>query len=252
MQLFAADGELLWSEQFNDRLLDQAQLQNRVFNEIWPHLPLSSQALKDVRELVRSCEYPASMDAIRAIISADGIRNDKTENQVEIPAALIDQNQDNGLLHLARARIYFTKLETTPPARKPILQDLAMRDLDQAETRCPGYPAIEILHLYHTHQVQAHTEMHASFLSHYPNESRLLLQIAEVYKESGDIETATHLAEEAWTLNPADSHIVCFYRQLLKSEGLTHNPALLRALENRSNKLSFELESVCLNSTNYR
>jgi TolB-like protein len=252
IQLFAADGELLWSEQFNDRLLDQAQLQNRVFNEIWPHLPLSGQALKDVSELVMSCEYPASTDAIRAIASSEAPDDGEAGTRGDIPGTLIDQNQDNGLLRLARARTYFSALETAPPTRQPILQDLAMRDLDQAELLCPGYPEMEALRLYHTHQIQGHEELHAPLLSQFPNESLLRLQMAAVYKESGDIEMATHLIAEAWRLNPADAETVCFYWRLLQSKGQAREAGLLQALEKRSKALSFELESVCSNPASYQ
>jgi hypothetical protein len=252
MQLYAADGEVVWSDRFNDRLIDQEQLQNLVLNEIWPHLPMSGQALKELRELVMQCEYPASPDAIRAIARAGVSLSSESEEQLEALGALIDQSQDNGLLHLTRAKVYFKAMETAKAASKPVLQNLAMRDLDQAELLCPGYPEMEALRLYHTHQIQGHEELHAPLLSQFPNESLLRLQMAAVYKESGDIEMATHLIAEAWRLNPADAETVCFYWRLLQSKGQAREAGLLQALEKRSKALSFELESVCSNPANYQ
>lgn len=245
MQLFAADGELLWSDQFNDRLIDQAQLQNRVLNEIWPHLPMSGQALKELRELVMHCEYPASPDAIRAIAAAGTSGRIGSEAQLEALSTLIDQNRDNGLLHLARARAYFKTMEAAKMTRMPILQNMAMLDLDQAATQCPGHPAIETLSLYHTLQLQGQEDTRSQFLDQFPNESNLRLQLAAIYQESGDSETSIHLAAEAWTLNPLDVETVCFYRMLLQSKGEAHEAALLQTIENRMKALPFTPGFVC-------
>jgi TolB-like protein len=219
LQLFAADGEVLWSDQFNDRLMDQAQLQNRVLNEIWPYLPMSEQALRELRELVMYCEYPASRDAIHAIARADAPRLVESEAQLEALSILIGQNQDNGLLHLTRAGVYFNAMETAGMTSKSVLQNLAMRDLDQAAIQCPGHPEIELLRLYNTLQLQGGEDKRSQFLVQFPNEAYLRLRLANIYKESGDIETSAHLAAEAWTLNPLDAETMCFYRLSLQLLG---------------------------------
>lgn len=232
IQLFAADGELLWSDRFTDRLIDQAQMQSRVLNELWAYLPLSEKALEDVRELVLQCEYPASNEAIQAITAADGVSAEESEAQLQNLGLLIEQNQDNGLLHLARAESYFNALKTAALTSKSVLQNLAMRDLDQALGYCPGYPRIETLRLYNTRQLQGEQASHAVFLSRFPNESYLRYKLATNYHRSGELASARQLAVEAWTLNPLDSPILCFYRQLLDLESGSGVADGLPAVEN--------------------
>jgi len=242
MQLFSADGELLWSERFNDRLIDQAQLQNHVLNEIWPHLPMSGQALKDLRELVVQCEYPAEPEAIYAISSSALPSEDE---QLETLSLLIEQNRDNGLLHFARARAYFNAMETAEVTYKPVLQNMAMRDLDQAAFQCPAHPGIKTLRLYHTLQLQTQEDTRLQFLIQFPNESDLRLKLATAYQQSGDIESSIQLAAEAWTLNPLDVGTVCFYRQLLQLKGLDVDATLTQAVENGVEAGSSLTELTC-------
>jgi TolB-like protein len=232
VQLFAADGELLWSDRFTDRLIDQAQVQNRVLNELWPHLPLSGKALEDVRELVVQCEYPASTDAIHAITGAHRESPDETEGRLQQLSMLIDQNQDNGLLHLARAEAYFNALKAAPLTTKSVLQNLAMRDLDQAASQCPGHPGIETLRLYNTLQLQGQQANQSQFLTQFPNESRLRYELATSYYQSGDLESASPLAAEAWVLNPLNTTSLCFYQKLLQSQGDEGGTDALLAVEN--------------------
>jgi TolB-like protein len=239
MQLFAADGALLWSDRFNDRLVDQAQLQNRVLNEIWQFLPLSGQALKALRELVVQCKYPVGADAIRGIVSADGSGRSESAEQLRVLSALIDQNRDNGLLHLARARAYFDSMEAAPPTSRPILQNIAMRDLDQAAIECPGHPEIESLGLYKTLQLQGREDARSRFLVRYPNESYLRSQLSAAYQKSGDIEAAIHLAAEAWILNPLDVETRCYYRQLLQSQGEEYAAESLQRMAVSMNTIAF-------------
>jgi len=231
VQLFAANGELLWSNRFNDRLIDQAQLQNRVLNELWPHLPLSGIALEEVRELVVQCEYPASTDAIRAITRADNTSPGESEAQLQDLSILIEQNQDNGLLHLARAEVYFNALKSAPLTSKSVLQNLAMRDLDQAIRHCPGHPRIETLRLYNTLQLQDLKTSRTQFLSQFPNESYLRYRLATIVYQSGDLESANQLAAEALTLDPFDVESLCFFQQLLKSEEGNGETDVLQGLE---------------------
>ncbi len=232
MQLFAANGELLWSDRFSDRLLDQAQLQNRVLSEIWPNLPLSEKALEDVRELVVQCEYPASIEAIRVISMMQDKSRDESQSRLQLLGSLIGQNQDNGLLHLDRAKAYFSALESAAATDKSVLQNLAMRDLDQAISYCPGHPGIAALRLYNTRQLQARNASHSQFLDQFPNESKLRYELATIYERSGDLNSAIQFAFEAWRLNPLDSTSLCFYKQLLQSEGGDGQVEALQILEN--------------------
>jgi TolB-like protein len=244
MQLFTAAGELLWSDQFTDRLIDQAQLQNRVLNEIWPHLPMSKLALGELRKLVVDCEYPTDPDAIRAIARADASHQAEPKAQLDYLSTLIDQNRDSGLLHLGRAKAYFSSLKTAPAHSKPILQNMAMRDLEQAATQCPGHPDINIMRLYNTLQLKATEDMHSQFLVQFPNESDLRLRLAAIYQKSGNRETSTRLAAEAKFLNPLDVDTVCFYRQLLQSR-TEEKETKQQSVENSLKTSAFKWEPAC-------
>ena len=231
MQLFSADGDLLWNDQFNDRLLDQAQLQNRVLRELWPALPLPEKALEDVRALVVQCEYPVSIEAIKVIAATEDGDRDGSQSSVKALSALIAQNQDSGLLHYARAKAYFNALESSAPPNKPVLQNMAMQDLDQAVSYCPGHPGIAALRLYNTLQLQAPNLSHSQYTSQFPNESILRYTLARIYEQSGDMESARQFAFEAWSLNPLDPTSLCFYQQLLQSEGGIEKADTLQLLE---------------------
>ncbi len=221
LQLFSADGELIWSERFKDRLIDQSQLQNRVLSELWPYLPIPDGAYDDVQDLVMRCKYPADREAIEAIarFSRAGF-GDAMELTSEL-TPLIEQHSDNGLLHLARANIYFRLLSIAPPARKPVLQRLATQDLDRAHEHCPGYPEIALARIYNTLQLERENLQPEAYLSRFPNEARLHFLLASRAQESGDTAMAKALVEEAFALNGVNMNIRCLYRELLQSDDAT-------------------------------
>ena len=150
---------------------------------------------------------------------------------------LIDENQDNGLLHLARARMYFSTLESAKATSRPVLQNMAMRDLEQAAAHCPDHPQIEILRIYNSQQLQARNQDYSRLLARFANESLLHHELAVSYRQSGDSEKAIQLAESAWSLNPLDSKTLCFYHQLLQSKEGNHESDELRYIENRMKAL---------------
>ncbi len=106
-----------------------------------------------------------------------------------------------------------------------------MQDLDQAVSYCPGHPGIAALRLYNTLQLQAPNLSHSQYTSQFPNESILRYTLARIYEQSGDMESARQFAFEAWSLNPLDPTSLCFYQQLLQSEGGIEKADTLQLLE---------------------
>jgi TolB-like protein len=221
LQLFSADGELIWSERFQDRLIDQSQLQNRVLSELWPYLPIPDGAYDDVQDLVMACKYPANREAIFAIARFGRSGPGDAVELTSVLTPLIEQQSDNGLLHLARANIYFRLLSIAPPRRRPVLQRLAVQDLDRAEQQCPGYPEIALARIYNTLQLKQENLQAEAYLSRFPNEAHLNFLLARHAQESGDVVMANALAEEAFVLNGANMDIRCLHQELLQSDSAT-------------------------------
>lgn len=221
LQLFSADGDLIWSERYRDRFIDQSQLQNRVLGDIWPYLPIPDEALDDVQTLVKRCKYPADRESILTIAR---LGRSGPGDPVELTSTLtplIERSSNNGLLHLARANIYFRLLSAAPPARKPVLQRLAMQDLDQADQRCPGYPEIALARIYNTLELEQSNAQTEQYLSRFPNEARLHYVLARRAQESGDVVMAKALAADAFVLSSADPDIRCLYHELIQSTNST-------------------------------
>ena len=135
---------------------------------------------------------------------------------------LIEQQSDNGLLHLARANIYFRLLSIAPPPRRPVLQRLAVQDLDRAEEHCPGHPEIALVRIYNTLQLEQENLQAEAYLSRFPNEAHLNFLLARHAQESGDVVMANALAEEAFVLNGANMDFRCLHQELLQSDGATN------------------------------
>jgi TolB-like protein len=236
IQLYSSDGALVFSEQFVDRLLDQSQLESRVLNALWPSLPLPPNSLTVVREFIMSCKYPADPDAIRAIARMGSRLGDISTpvNETEQMTHLIERFQDNGLLHLARAKAFFAALKQAPASRRSVLQSMAMQDLTRALDQCPGLPEAEALRLYHTLQLQAADSDQQYYLSHFPNDSRLRRELAAYRANVDDLTGARLLAGEAYTLNPLNAEAFCFYRQILIDEDSKAARGKLLSLEHRT------------------
>ncbi len=221
LQLFSADGELIWSERFQDRLIDQSQLQNRVLSELWPFLPIPDGAYDEVQNLVMSCKYPADRQAIDAIARFGRAGPEDAVELTSVLTPLIEQQSDNGLLHLARASIYFRLLSIAPPPRRPVLQRLAVQDLDRAEEHCPGHPEIALARIYNTLQLEQENLQAEEYLPRFPNEARLHFLLARRAQNSGDNAMAKALAAEALALNSANMEIRCLYHELLQFDNAT-------------------------------
>ena len=135
-------GELLWSQTFEQALVDQAELQSEVFRSLAAELPGLESRQERALWLINACAYPADANAIVAIA-------DKREP--ELLAVHIEENADNGLLFLQQSLGWFAASQTAPPPRRPVLHALAVQSLDQAEAACPDFPLIDELRLAYTH-----------------------------------------------------------------------------------------------------
>ena len=202
LRLHDSTGDLLWDDRFEDRFIDQTQLQNAVLNSIWHRLPMSDTALQETRRITAACEYPATEPAVRAIVSAESDFHTDLREQIARFDTFIEAQDDNGLLHLARAHLYFRLLNDSPRARHPVLQKLAMQDLDNAEQFCPMHPQIELDRFYRTLLLEQELENAEGLLARFPNESELRIRLARLLRESGNTELALALSTEANALDP--------------------------------------------------
>ena len=189
VQLYSTDGSLLHSETFEDSLLDQAQLQNRVIVDFWPYLPLPEKSLATVRNMVASCKYPNNRDAVLAIAAVDN--GGETTDLAPFFAAF----EDAGMLQLAQSRLLFEHLTRAPAARRPVLQPIAMQHLAAAETLCPELPDVGLLRFRHTLDRRSGNAL----LLRYPSSAELY---REAVNHNSEARHANAFAEEARRLDP--------------------------------------------------
>jgi TolB-like protein len=187
LQLHKADGTLLFGETFEDRLLDQAQLQNRMVADLWPHLPLMADELARIRNMIARCEYPNDRDAVLAIAAVD---NDK---DIDLNA-FVEMFGDSGMLRLGNARRLFFELTAAEPGRKPVLQRIAMQSLDTVNDLCPELPDTNILRLTNTQE-----PVSDDMLLRHPNAAALYRRASQ---QDIDADRAKALLEEAELLDP--------------------------------------------------
>jgi len=188
VQLFSADGDLIYGETYEDRVLDQAQLQNRVIAELWPQLPLPEDGRAETRRLIAQCEYPDDRDALLRIAAIDnGERHfDLSDTITSFP--------DAGMLRLAESRRVFGELASATPVRKPVLQRIAMQHLAEAERLCPGLPDTRSMRLMNTREFVGD-----DVLLKHPNSAELYRRASEQNSEPG---RANAFNEEARLLDP--------------------------------------------------
>lgn len=188
IQLFSSDGTLIHGETYEDRLLDQAQIQNRVLNDLWPNLPLPESGLAETRNLIAQCEYPDDGGALLAIAAVDNGVND-----VDLDDYL-ESFPDSGMLQLANSRRLFSELVDAAAVRKPILQPVAMQSLAKARQLCPGMPDAELLRLKHTRET-----VDDSILLRHPSAALLYRRASE---QSSEPQRADAFLSEARLLDP--------------------------------------------------
>jgi TolB-like protein len=187
LQLFDGAGELAHGESFEDRLLDQAQLQNQVLAELWPRLPLPDSALATTREAIADCEYPDDREALLAIFAVDRGKDAQ-------PAQFLEEFGKSGMLQLAQARSLFGKIASLPPPQRPVVQRVAMQHLANAAQLCPLLPDTGLLRLTNTREPVSDAMLHT-----YPNSALLLRRAAGQRSEP---QRAAALLEEARLLDP--------------------------------------------------
>jgi TolB-like protein len=187
LQLFTADANLLFGETYEDRLLDLAQLQNRVLADLWSRLPLPADEFTVVRNMIAECEYPQDRGALLTIAAVD---NGKLPELTEH----IEQFDDAGMLHLARAKILFAGVATAEPTRKSVQLQIAMQSATTVEDLCPTAPEPHLLRLMNTMQ-----SVSDELLRRYPNETFLYLRASH---ENSHADRANALLGEARLLDP--------------------------------------------------
>jgi len=212
VQLFASDGELIWSDDFEGPLLYQEQLQGWVVDGLWPQLPLNAEALDETRELIETCGYPADAVAILTLARV-GRRGGGSATLAMVAAS----HEDAGLLHLAKSRFYFEQIKTLPPTQRPVIQRLAMQSLGLAARTCAEHPEVELLRLVNTRELQPGNAAH--YLARHPNAVAMYLTLAELYEEAGNRRKAKALAKEAMLLDPVSESTRCRIAGILKSAG---------------------------------
>jgi TolB-like protein len=203
VQLFAGEGELIWSDGFEGPLLYQEQLQGWVLEALWPQLPLNPEALEETRELLASCGYPADAVAILTLARV-GRRGGDSATLAMVAAS----HEDAGLLHIAKARFYFDQVRGLPPTQRPVTQSLGMQSLEIAARTCAEYPEIELLRLVNTRELN---------LQNGAGVAALYLAFAELQKEAGATRKVTALVEEALLLDPLGAATQCRVQELLES-----------------------------------
>lgn len=188
VQLFGNDGDLVSGETFEDRLLDQAQLQNRVIAALWSQLPLPQDGLAVTRKLIADCEYPDNREALLAITAIDN--DDHTGDLTEYLAAY----PDAGMLQIANSKKLFVALAEAEPTRKPILQPIAMQSLATIEELCRGAPNSDILRLLNTREIVDNES-----LRRHPNSAALYRRASE---QNSEPQRANAFLDEARLLDP--------------------------------------------------
>ena len=207
LQLFSRSGELIWNDRFEDRLVDQAQLQTEVLAALADELPVGADTFDATREIVTHCDYPADEASILALARApDG---DASEL-----APYIAQNDEAGLLYIEQSKAYFRQRDKAAMTRRPVLQQLAMQSLVMAEDACPRHPYVEKLQLINTGAIQ---QDGAALLARLPNDAALYLAVAGELSVAGDHKGTRALVNEALALDPLGARTRCRADNLLES-----------------------------------
>lgn len=188
IQLFDNDGQLVFGDSFEGRLLDLAQLQDHVLEDLVPHLPLPGGAAGDLRALVRDCGYPESRDALLAVI---GVDNQRTTAE---PSAHLEPHTDSGMLQLAQARQRFAQIAELPPPQRPVAHQIAMRHAANAAQLCPLLPDAQLLRLLNTHEYVSDQLLHE-----FPNAAALWQRATG---QNSDPDRAKAYLSEARLLDP--------------------------------------------------
>lgn len=141
MRLTDVNGDLLWSETFEEALVDIGELQQRVVGSLARDVASLRGRHAHTKSVLRACPYPASSDAILALVSDDA------------PESLtphIESNANNGLLYLGQSLRWYRAVDAAPAPERPVLYSLAMDSLDKAASACPDYRRIDDIRVAYT------------------------------------------------------------------------------------------------------
>jgi len=114
-----------------------------------------------------------------------------------------------GLVHLLRAEARLALLGIVEPARRPVVQELARHDLEEARFLCPALPAVKRLDLLSTRNLEAEDLDVSEILRRYPNDAEVLVKLAEIAMDRDDAGMAAKFRHEACLLNPLSEQYVC-------------------------------------------
>ncbi|MCH7822576.1 MAG: hypothetical protein IIA07_11205 [Proteobacteria bacterium] len=216
VQLFEADGQLLWTHRFRDRINDQYHLQNAVMTALWEPLGLADAELLRISEVLQSCEYPIDRDLIIKLAAAGRrLAGPARLSQSALEQMITDLDlwaeglNEAGLVHLLRAETRLALLPLIDPVRRSVVQELARQDLEDARFLCPALPAIERLSLLSTRRLEAENLDLTQIMRRHPNDAELLLRLAEILSAKGDDEMAAEYRLNACLLNPLSVRYTC-------------------------------------------
>lgn len=216
VQLYNADGELLWSDRFRDRISDQYHLQNAVMSALWKPLGLSDSELIRIGEVLQACEYPLDRELIIKIAAASrALAGPAPLSESALEQLILDLDSwaeglnEAGLIHLLRAEARLALLKLITPVRRPVVQELARQDLEDARFLCPALPTIERLSLLSTRQLEAANVDLSAIIRRHPNDAALFLRLAEISERRADAARAFEYRQRACVLNPLSEQLLC-------------------------------------------
>jgi hypothetical protein len=114
-----------------------------------------------------------------------------------------------GLIHLLRAEARLALLQIIEPVRRPVVQELARQDLEEARFLCPALPAIERLSLLSTRKLEAENLDLAEIMRRHPNDADVYVRLAEIAFARADFEAADEFRRKACLLNPLSERNSC-------------------------------------------
>lgn len=141
MRLSDANGALLWSETFEEALVDIGELQQRFIGSLARDVGSLKKRHAHMKSVLQACPYPKSTDAILALVADD---------EPDSLTPHIESHADNGLLYLEQSLRWYGNIQAAPAREKPVLYSLAMDSLDKAAAACPDYHRIDDVRVAYT------------------------------------------------------------------------------------------------------
>lgn len=145
MRLDDSTGALLWSETFEEALVDIDELQLRFLDALARKATSLRKRHAYANRALRDCPYPSGSDAILALVADDG---------PEALAQHIEASMEKGLLYLEQSLRWYDAVADALPRDKPVLFSMALDSLDKAAAVCPHYTKIDAIRVAYT-QLQA-------------------------------------------------------------------------------------------------